>query len=144
MRAIAKSGRTKTAKGDGIAAGHKKVINELLEREDARPTGDAVRLAESDPRKEFARYQIPTDRGLKDIEIWGDRVKVRSKAVYGFAKKAQDDVDGLPDRVAPDRPGITDEVPEGTVGEFPEDAEVAPEEVGLPLCVGISVTSPVR
>lgn len=141
MSGIAKSRGTRKAKSDGVAAGHKKIINELLEKEDAKPTGDAVRLAESNPRKDFARYQIPTDRGLKDIEIWPDGVKVRSEASYGFPKKAQDDIDGLPDRVAPPVPdmgGEGDTLPDGTPDEAPEEM---PEE-GLPLCVTVSVTSP--
>ena len=141
-------GTRRTAKESGIAAGHKKIIDELLEREDAKPTGDAVRLAESNPRKDFARYQIPTDRGLKDIEIWGDRVKVRSEATYGFGKKA-DDMDGLPDRVAPDGPGAPPEMgmpedgmPEdGMLEEMPDDGmEEMPE--GLPLHIGVSVSVP--
>ena len=141
----AKSEDARQAKSDGVSAGHKKIIDELLEKEDARPTGDAVRLAESNPRKDFARYQIPTDRGLKDVEIWGDRVKVRSEATYGFAKKA-DDMDGLPDRVAP----LDDEAPidgppvdEAPADDFPveEDAEGEPAD-GLLLHVDVSVDAP--
>ncbi len=144
MSGIAKTKRTRTAKADGPSAGHKKIINELLEREDAKPTGDAVRLAESNPRMEFARYQIPTDRGLKDIEIWGDHVKVRSESVYGFGKKA-DDMDGLPDRAAPDgAPGVPDTGMQDTGAEgmpdMPEEGGDMPE--GLPLRISVSVSSP--
>jgi len=136
---------TRQAKSDGVSAGHKKIIDELLEKEDARPTGDAVRLAESNPRKDFARYHIPTDRGLKDVEIWGDRVKVRSEATYGFAKKS-DDMDGLPDRVAPLDDDLPGEVP---VDEVPVDAPIGEETDmegepadGLLLHVDVSVDAP--
>lgn len=145
MSGTAKTKRTRAAKGNGISAGHKKIINELLEKEDAKPTGDVVRLAESNPRKEFARYQIPTDRGLKDIEIWGDYVKVRSESTYGFSKKAQDGMDGLPDRVAPDDdPGAPPEMgmpDEGMTDEsMPGEAEEMPE--GLLLHIDVSVSTP--
>lgn len=144
MTGIAKTKRTRKAKADGPSAAHKKIINELLEREDAKPTGDAVRLAESNPRKEFSRYQIPTDRGLKDIEIWGDMVKVRSTCVYGFGKKAGD-MDGLPDRIAPeDDPGAppemgSEEMPGDMPEEMPEEGEMPG---GLPLHIDVSVSLP--
>lgn len=151
MLGIAKTKRTRAAKADGPTAAHKKIINELLEREDAKPTGDAVRLAESNPRTEFSRYQIPTDRGLKDIEIWGDHVKVRSESMYGFGKKA-DDMDGLPDRIAPeDGPGAPPEMgmpdegmPEGMSDEgmpegMPDEGEMPG---GMPLRISVSVSSP--
>ncbi len=147
MTGIAKSIGTRAAKADGPSAGHKKIINELLEREDAKPTGDAVRLAESNPRLEFSRYQIPTDRGLKDIEIWGDHIKVRSESVYGFGKRA-DDMDGLPDRVAP--PGSASpemgQQDDGMPGAgmqldgMPDEAGEMPD--GLPLRISVSVLSP--
>ena len=131
----------KASKGAGVPAGHKKIINELLVSEDAKPSGDVVRMAESDPRKEFARYQVPTDRGLKDIEIWPDRVKVRSVATYGFAKSAQNgEFDGLPDRVAP----VDDDVEVDDVG-LVDEGELVEGEVlgeGLALCIDISVASP--
>jgi len=136
----------KRAKSDGIKAGHKKIIDALLEKEDARPTGEAVRLAESDPRKEFTRYQIPTDRGIKDIEIWGDRVKVRSEALYGFAKSAQDDMDGLPDRVAPPDdemlPDLPEDIDDIDDGVDDEEGEAEDEGGGLLFHVDISVDAP--
>lgn len=150
MSGIAKTKRTRKAKADGPSAAHKKIINELLEREDAKPTGDAVRLAESNPRKEFSRYQIPTDRGLKDIEIWGDMVKVRSVSTYGFGKKA-DDMDGLPDRIAPeDGPGApemgSEEMSGDMLEDMPEEGEMPAEEGdmpgGLALHIGVSVSLP--
>jgi len=140
----AKSENARQAKSDGVSAGHKKIIDELLEKEDARPTGDAVRLAESNPRKDFARYQIPTDRGLKDVEIWGDRVKVRSEATYGFAKKA-DDMDGLPDRVAPfDEEAPVDDIPaeEAPVDDIPAEEDMEEPADGLLLHVDVSVDAP--
>lgn len=150
MTGIAKTKRTRKAKADGPSAAHKKIINEILEREDAKPTGDAVRLAESNPRKEFSRYQIPTDRGIKDIEIWGDMIKVRSESTYGFGKKAGD-MDGLPDRIAPDgygappETGMPDEVmpdegmpDDGMPDEMPDEG--MPD--GMPLRISVSVSSP--
>jgi hypothetical protein len=149
--ARAKTRRTTvTAKAakDGIPAGHKKIISEVLAREDAKPTGDAVRMAVSNPRREFARYQVPTDRGLKDIEIFDGRVKVRSESMYGFRKAAEDGVDGLPDRVAPqDEAEALDESPV----EMPPDEEMLPDEEpdeaaegqgGLRLHVDIVATPP--
>lgn len=144
---------TTAAKDGGVPAGHRKIIDEVLGREDAKSTGDAVRMAESNPRgKEFARYQVPTDRGLKDIEIAGDRVKVRSESSYSFRKMAEDGADGLPDRVAP--PGevqapaddgsmlhgpLPDEAPGAESGE--EFGEAA-EEQGLLLHVDIVASPP--
>jgi hypothetical protein len=130
---------------DGIPAGHKKIISEVLVREDAKPTGDAVRMAVSNPRREFARYQVPTDRGLKDIEIFDGRVKVRSESTYGFPKVAEDGADGLPDRVAPpDEAEALDEFPaEPPPGDEPDEAvEEAGEEGGLRLHVDIVATPP--
>jgi hypothetical protein len=141
----------KTVK-DGIPAGHKKIINEVLAREDAKPTGDAVRMAVSNPRREFARYQVPTDRGLKDIEIFDGRVKVRSESTYGFRKAAEDGADGLPDRVAPPDEAQTLAEAFGEPAEPPpgdesdEAAEEAGEEAGeegdLRLHVDIVATPP--
>lgn len=151
MSGIAKTKRTRKAKADGPTAAHKKIINELLEREDAKPTGDAIRLAESNPRKEFSRYQIPTDRGLKDIEIWGDHVKVRSKSVYGFGKKANDmddmdDMDGIPptaliEDAMPDMD--MDDMEEG-MGDMEEGTEGMDDNAlpGLPLHIDVSVSVP--
>lgn len=144
--------RTKTnvvakAAKDGIPAGHKKIISEVLVREDAKPTGDAVRMAVSNPRREFARYQVPTDRGLKDIEIFDGRVKVRSESMYGFPKVAEDGADGLPDRVAPqDEAEALDDSPAGPpLDEEPDEVEpdeMAGEPEGLRLHVDIVASPP--
>lgn len=115
------------AKKDGVSAAHKKIISDILSGEDAKPTGDAVRLGydEEGARHDFARYQIPTDRGLKDIEIWNDRVHVRSHSTY-FAKQAEDGMDGLPDRMAPD---------DDIVPNMPPAVENGEEEIEEGTCI---------
>ena len=148
MGARTKTTVTAKAAKDGIPAGHKKIINEVLAKEDAKPTGDAVRMAVSNPRREFARYQVPTDRGLKDIEIFDGRVKVRSESTYGFRKAAEDGADGLPDRVAP--PDEAEALGEAPIEVLPDDEMLPDEEPdeaaegpeGLRLHVDIVATPP--
>lgn len=122
---VTMAAKAKTKGLTGVDKKDMKIISELLDREDARPTGQAVKMKPGTTvnRMSFTRYQIPTDRGVKDIEIWGDKIHVRSHGVYGIPKRAEFPADlGGGDAVAPD---------EGMPTNVDDDAGVVDEMEGM-------------
>ncbi len=129
--------KTKAKSLTGVDKKDMKVISELLKREDASPTGQAVKMKPGTTvnRMSFTRYQIPTDRGVKDIEIWGDEIHVRSHGIYGIPKKAEFPADlEEGDAMVPDEgmPAVDDAgVGEEGIGDEMGIGDEA-EEAGVP------------
>ena len=133
---VTMAAKAKTKGLTGVDKKDMKIISELLDREDARPTGQAVKMKPGTTvnRMSFTRYQIPTDRGVKDIEIWGDEIHVRSHGVYGIPKKAEFPTDlGEDDAVsiAPDE-GMPADVGDAGVGDEMDGMEEEVKEKVVP------------